>query len=109
MEIRDYVLGVVLGASAVTFLPRVLPLVVLSRIALPPWLERWLGYIPVAVLDALLAQGSLLANDRISLPPDNLVPLAAIAALAVAIMTRSLVATVLTGIVAMALLRQLGG
>ncbi len=109
MGIRDYVLGVVLGAAAVTFLPRVLPLVVLSRIALPPWLERWLGYVPVAVLAALLAQGALVANGRVSLPPDNLVPLAAMVSLAVAIMTRSLVATVLSGIVAMALLRQIWG
>ncbi len=107
MEVRGYVLWVVLGAAAVTFLPRVLPLVVLSRIALSAWLERWLGYIPVAVLAALLAQGALVANGRVSLPPDNLVPLAAMVALVVAIMTRSLVATVLTGIVAMALLRWL--
>ena len=36
--------------AVVTFIPRVLPVLLLSRRSLPELLERWLSYVPVAVL-----------------------------------------------------------
>jgi branched-subunit amino acid transport protein len=105
MTIRPFVLVVILGAALVTMVPRILPVVVLSRISLPERAIRWLGYVPVAVLAALLAQGVLLSNGRLDVSLGNLSLLATIPTLLVALRTRSLVGTVLTGIVAMALLR----
>jgi len=55
MEVRPEILALVLGCALVTALPRVLPLVALSRLQLPPWLAGWLRYVPIAVLAALLA------------------------------------------------------
>jgi branched-subunit amino acid transport protein len=49
----DYLL-LVLGMGMVTYLPRWLPLIVLSRRSLPEWLRQWLDFIPVAVLSALI-------------------------------------------------------
>ncbi|SDG90238.1 Branched-chain amino acid transport protein [Aneurinibacillus thermoaerophilus] len=94
-----------LGASLVTFIPRVLPLVVLSRIRLPDWVLRWLNHIPIAVMSALLAQELLISNGSFSPSPTGLI--AALPAFAVAYFTRSLLATVMTGIVVMALLRYI--
>lgn len=48
-------LPVILLMALVTYLPRVLPALFLSRVRLPRLLERWLASIPVAVLAALLA------------------------------------------------------
>lgn len=98
MEVRPHVLVIFLGMAVVTYLPRMLPLVVLSRFQLPPVLLRWLSYIPVAVLAALLAPDLL---ER----PDYL--LASIPAFAIALLTSSLMGTVLTGIAAIVLLRLL--
>ncbi|AMV73540.1 hypothetical protein JCM30471_19570 [Desulfuromonas carbonis] len=51
-----------LGMGAVTYLPRLLPLLFLSQRTLPRWLVEWLELIPVAILAALLAP-ALLVDD----------------------------------------------
>ena len=47
-------LAVILGMGLVTFLPRWLPLVYLTKRNLPSWLVEWLDLIPAAILSALL-------------------------------------------------------
>lgn len=95
-----------LGASLVTLLPRVLPLIVLSRIRLPDWGLRWLGHIPIAVMSALLAQ-ELLVSKGGAFSPQPVALLSAVPAFAVAYFTRSLLGTVVTGIAATMLFRYL--
>ena len=90
MEIRPEFLGLVLACALVTAVPRVLPLLVLSRLQLPQWLLDWLRYVPVAVL------ASLLSLELTSVGPAGLA--AAAIALAVAASTRSLLGTVLAGV-----------
>jgi branched-subunit amino acid transport protein len=50
---------VVLLMALVTYLPRVLPLVALHRLRMPPFLRRQLELIPYAVLGALIFPGVL--------------------------------------------------
>jgi branched chain amino acid efflux pump len=109
VTVRTSIMVVILGAALVTVLPRVLPLVLLSRINIPDRAARWLGHVPVAVLAALLTQSVLLASGRPDLSPRNLSLIAIIPTMVVALRTRSLVGTVLTGVAAMALLRLLLG
>ena len=90
MEIRAEFLALVLACAAVTAVPRVLPLVALSRVELPGWLLDWLRYVPIAVLSALLAI-ELLSAGTAGLP-------AIAAALAVALFTRSLLGTAVAGV-----------
>ncbi len=90
MEIRAEILGLVLACAAVTAIPRVLPLVALSRVELPAWLLAWLGYVPVAVLSALLTV-ELRSAGAAGLP-------AIAAAFAVAFLTRSLLGTACAGV-----------
>jgi branched-subunit amino acid transport protein len=109
VTLRPYVLAIILGTALVTVVPRVLPLVLLSRINIPDRAARWLGHVPVAVLAALLAQSVLLADGQLDLTINNLALIAIIPTLLVALRTRSLVGTVLTGVASMALLRLLLG
>jgi branched-subunit amino acid transport protein len=90
MAIRPEFLGLVLACALVTAVPRVLPLLVLSRLNLPAWLLDWLRYVPVAVLASLLSL-ELLDKGTAGL-------MAACVALAMAAVTRSLLATVLAGV-----------
>jgi branched-subunit amino acid transport protein len=90
MDIRPEFLGLVLACALVTAVPRVLPLLVLSRLQLPQWLLDWLRYVPVAVLASLL---SLEVSNT-----GTAGQVATVAALAVAAATRSLLATVLAGV-----------
>ena len=53
MIAKEY-LAVILGMGLVTFLPRWLPLVYLTKRNLPYWLVEWLDLIPAAILSALL-------------------------------------------------------
>jgi branched-subunit amino acid transport protein len=98
MDIRPEILILVLACAAVTAVPRVVPLVLLSRVALPEWLLAWLAYVPVAVLAALLAIEVLVVDGRPALSAANPALLAIVPALAVAGFTRSLIATVVAGI-----------
>ena len=43
-----------LGMAAVTFLPRFLPMALVSRITIPDRAKAFLEYVPVAVLSALI-------------------------------------------------------
>ncbi|PHA01906.1 branched-chain amino acid ABC transporter [Bacillus pseudomycoides] len=100
MEVRWDVFLVVLGSAIVTLLPRVVPLLVLSKVEIPEWGLRWLNHIPIAILAALLAQ-TLFMNETVKV--DYL--LAAIPTFLVAIFTRSLLGAVLTGVIVIFLLR----
>ena len=90
MEIRPEIAWLVLGCALVTALPRVLPLVALSRFELPAPIADWLRHVPVAVLSALLCL-EMTAFDAKGV-------LAIAAAFLVGAGTRSLLGTVAAGV-----------
>ena len=102
----------IVGMAAVTYLPRLLPLLFLTQgrdasSGLPPWVEAWLRYVPAAVLAAMLLPGLFIADGQVSLRLDNLYLWAAIPTLLIAWKTRSLVGAVLAGMAIVALGRLL--
>ncbi|MDQ0176659.1 AzlD domain-containing protein [Bacillus chungangensis] len=105
MELNMTVLLIIFGGAIVTMLPRVLPLAVLSKVDLPDWVVNWLKHIPVAIMAALLAQELLIPTEEFGYFYGNLRLLAAIPTILVAIFTRSLLGTVIVGILSMMLLR----
>jgi branched-subunit amino acid transport protein len=106
MEIRFEILLLILLSGLVTILPRVLPLVVLSRVELPAWAVRWLRHVPVAVMAALIGQSVLIPSGEIT--ASFTVEMAAtLLAFAVAIRTRSLLGTVVAGVACAMVLRML--
>lgn len=107
MTVRPEVLLLFVGMALVTYLPRALPLVILSRFSMPPLLLKWLSFVPVAVLSALLTKEILFSQGHILQSVADPFLLAAIPTFVAAALTRSLMGTVLAGIVVMALLRLL--
>ncbi len=97
----------ILGMAVVTALPRVLPITLLSGRTLPPFLLRWLSFVPVAVLAALLAPEILLRDGRLYIAADNFFLLATVPTLLVAWRTGSFFGAVAAGMGAVALLRLL--
>ena len=104
MEISSYVLLIIIGSGIVTLLPRVIPLVFLNNVKLKKEVINWLNYIPVAVLSALLAQELLLSNGQISIF-NNEKLLAALPTFLVAILTKSLLGTVVVGVISMLVIK----
>jgi len=47
------------GMCAVTFVPRVIPLLLGRDLVLPGWIRRWLSFFPYAALGALIFPGIL--------------------------------------------------
>lgn len=106
MEIRWHILLIIIGASIVTLIPRVIPLMVLSRINIPDWAMRWLSYVPVAVMAALVGEELLLVDGKFSSFQNHIELIAAVPTFLTAILTKSLLGTVLVGIVSVMLLRM---
>ena len=48
---------IILGMAVVTYLPRMLPVLIIDRFTPPAWLNRWLKSIPYAALGALIFPG----------------------------------------------------
>lgn len=92
--------------ALVTFLPRVIPILTLSRRSLPEPVERWLSYVPVAVLSALLAPALFMVEGEINLAfSGNPALWVSIPVLITAILSRNLFITVLAGMFLIALVR----
>lgn len=105
MEVRWDIFLIILGSALVTFLPRVLPLMVLSRMELPEWGIRWLNYVPISVMAALVGQELLLNDGQLVSLFTNVELMAALPTFLVAILTRSLLGTVVAGMVSIMILR----
>jgi len=93
-----------LGMFIVTYLPRVLPLTILSRLKLPKFIIDVLNYIPVAILGALLLPALLVIDGKLDISLNNYFLLAGVITIIVSIFTKKLFVIVLAGIFAMFLL-----
>ena len=101
------ILTIIAGMAAVTYAMRLVPGMVLRGRPLPPELVRWMGFVPVAVLAAIL--GPALAFDDDGLPRaagNNAMLWASLPTAALAMVTRNFLATVGFGVVMMAAVRH---
>ena len=105
---QETILITILGMGAVTYLPRLLPVLLLSSKKLPPLVETWLRFVPVAVLSAMLLPSLIIKDDALDFSSSNLFLWAAIPTFLVAWKTRSLFGSVIVGMSAVALARYLG-
>jgi len=94
---QEKVFYTILGMSVVTYLPRVLPLILLSYKTLPKVVSSWLSFVPVAVLSAMLFPALFIKNSQINFSFDNLFLWAAPITIFVAWKTKSLFGSVIIG------------
>jgi branched-subunit amino acid transport protein len=99
----------ILGMAVVTAGPRILPVWLLAEQDLPPVIERWLKFVPVTVLSALLLPSLLMPEGAIDLSFSNLYLWAAVPTLLVGLKTRSLFGAVISGMLIVALARLILG
>lgn len=94
----------ILGCAVVTWVPRVLPFILVKNVTMPNIVLRWLAYIPVCILSALVIESLLNAEGRF-VTLDLLSVTAFVPTLLVAVWTKSLSKTVIVGVLTMAALR----
>jgi branched-subunit amino acid transport protein len=90
----------ILGMGLVTYLPRWFPLVILSGRNIPDVFRRWLEFIPVSILSALVANAVFIDPSTGGFQVFQKSFFAAVPTLAVALKTRSLGLTVIAGMLA---------
>ncbi|MGX4764818.1 AzlD domain-containing protein [Bacillus mojavensis] len=104
MSINAYILTVIIGCALVTMIPRVIPFLVVRNISLPEPVLKWLSYVPVCILTALVVKDCMIqSNDSLTLNWQVTVVL--VPTLLIAMKTKSLSMTVISGVVLMAGLR----
>jgi len=97
----------IIAMAFVTFIPRYIPLAVLSKFEIPKIIVDWLRFIPPAILAALLVPGILMSNGKLLLTQQNTFLLAALPTTMVAIYKRNIFLTVLVGMLMILLLEYL--
>lgn len=88
---------IVAGMALVTYVPRWLPLFLLSRRRLPQWFVQWLDLIPAAILSALIIPELFVSGEPRSLVLFQQKSLVALPVLLIALKTKSLGLTVVSG------------
>ncbi|MEH7381076.1 AzlD domain-containing protein [Bacillus sp. JJ1533] len=106
MSINETILLIILGCAIVTFIPRIIPFIVIRNLTLPKTVIKWLSFIPICIFTALIVD-SFIIQDESLLSIDWSVLTAIIPTLIIALWTKSLSVTVIVGIVSMATVRFL--
>lgn len=98
----------ILGMTLVTYIPRFLPVAVLSRLEIPEIVVAWLRYIPAAILASLLFPGILVKEKELFINLQNTYLMAALPTFIVAVYKRNIFLTVIAGMAAVILIEFLG-
>lgn len=95
----------IVSCGVVTWIPRILPFVFSKQLVFPKRIKRYLDYLPLAILSALLFQNLLMVNPGHLPQVKGNEILACIPALMVGYYTRDLMKIVLAGVITVAFLR----
>lgn len=103
--ISKYILLAILLSALVTWIPRVLPFILVKYKGLPPMAERFLKYLPVSIIFALILSSVTNAKTG-QLPSFKWLDLMAVFPTTyIAFKYKNLILTVICGVILVALLR----
>ncbi|WP_125764745.1 AzlD domain-containing protein [Companilactobacillus hulinensis] len=103
--ISKSVLLILIGSALVTWIPRITPFILGKMVKFPAIVTRFLEYLPLSILCALLLETVFSAKTGTIPTPKWDVVLALIPTVITAVWLKDLMKTVIVGIVAMALVR----
>ncbi|AXN40649.1 AzlD domain-containing protein [Peribacillus butanolivorans] len=106
MSFNLTIILVILGCAIVTLIPRIIPFLVVRNITLPVPITKWLSFIPICILTALVVD-SIIIEDESLISIDWSVLTVIVPTLIIALWTKSLSVTVIAGIVFMAIVRYI--
>lgn len=98
------IIWIIVGCALVTWLPRIIPFIFVRNVKLPEVVLKWLSFIPICILSALVVENLLDTNGSF-VTLDWPVFAAFIPTVIVAIWTKSLSTTVIIGVISMAVIR----
>ncbi len=89
----------VVAMGLVTYLIRLVPIALFTRLKLPVWTQQTMRYVPTAVLAALIVPELLLPGGSLDISLGNARLLGGVVAIVVAWRTRNVLLTVVAGMV----------
>lgn len=105
MTTTVYMVWLIIGCALVTWLPRVIPFIFVRNVKLPKIVLKWLSFIPVCILSALVIENLLDTDSGKVVTLNWPVFLTFVPTLIIALLTKSLSITVVAGVIIMAAVR----
>ncbi|MCR5813880.1 MAG: AzlD domain-containing protein [Desulfovibrio sp.] len=96
------------GCVAVTVLPKILPVTFLHGDSLPPLFRRWLDFVPVAVMAALVGSEVFFYEGQFNLGVSNLFLMVSLPTVLLAWKSQNYFLTIAVGLVLVILARAVG-
>lgn len=90
---RSEVFYIIIGMTLVTYFTRIGALALFRFTGVPTWLNRWLKYVPVAILTALIMPSLLLPKGYLDISLNNHYLIAGIVAAFLAYKSRNIIVT----------------
>lgn len=104
-----YVWGVIAAMALANYATRFIPMALLSRVRLPRPVQRWLSFIPVSVMAALVVSEVLMPDGRWLPPLHNPYLAAAVPTALIYRKWRSLLGTAIAGVLLFLVFRAMLG
>lgn len=101
---NNYILFTIIGMAIVTYIPRVLPMLIFSKKEMPEDLKEIMKFIPVAILSSLVAKDIFFNGDNLELYLTNPKIIASLIVLLIAYKFKSIGISIATGIISIYLL-----
>jgi branched-subunit amino acid transport protein len=95
----------IIGCALVTWLPRITPFIFVRSVKLPDVVMKWLSFIPVCILSALVIENLLDTESGKIVTLDWPVFFTFVPTLIITLVTKSLSITVVAGVIIMAAIR----
>jgi branched-subunit amino acid transport protein len=89
----------------VTYIPRLLPFALASRLRLPKSIQQALVYVPIAILSVIVAQSIFYRNGALALNMDNPFLWSGLVAFITALIQKRLFVTILMGLLSYSILK----
>ncbi len=95
----------ILGMAVVTYLPRVLPMLVLNNRSIPEKVSKWMSFIPVSIFAALICSDIFFWKNQFNIDPvSNIKLIPSVIVFFVAYKTKNLLWSMVLGISAITLM-----
>ncbi|MGK0269218.1 MAG: branched-subunit amino acid transport protein [Paraglaciecola sp.] len=95
----------IMTMAIVTFVPRLLPFALASRLRLPKSMQQALSYVPIAILSVIIAQSIFYRDGVLALHIENLFLWSSLVAFITSLIQKRLFVTILMGLFSYSILK----
>lgn len=105
MELSNFNIYIlIIGLAILTYIPRSLPIIYLSKKDIPKWLKDWMKFIPSGVFAALILPNILIQDGSLNIGFTNIKLVASILVLIISFKKKSLGLSIVVGVTAITIL-----